>query len=136
METLPSVRPAIDVAEDERVLTRAVLDVGSRLGLTTAELGRIVGLSQRTLSKIRSAFDAGRDAPRLRVGSKPFELGLQLVRIDRSLNALVGGSEDEARAWWRNRVTGLQNRCPQDQARTVTGLINIANYLDASRARG
>ena len=65
--------------------------------------------------------------------SKPFELGVLLVRLFRSLDAIVGGDETVARAWLVNPNTALDAR-PVDKIQTIVGLTDVIAYLDARRA--
>jgi hypothetical protein len=66
-------------------------------------------------------------------GTKPFELAALLVRLFRALDAIVGGDEEAARAWLRNRNTALDGR-PIEKIQSVPGLIDAIAYLDARRA--
>lgn len=69
----------------------------------------------------------------LEPGTEPFARALLLVRLFRSLDAIVGGDAVTARAWLRNRNT-LLNSAPIDQLTTTSGLENVLAYLDARRA--
>jgi len=69
----------------------------------------------------------------LEASSKPFELALHLVRLFRSLDAIVGGHQAVARAWLANENTALAAR-PLDLIQSIAGLMNVIAYLDARRA--
>jgi len=109
------------------VLTRAVLRAGTRLGLTNRAIGRIIGVSEATVSRMSSGDYV------LSRGDKSFELAVLLVRLFRSLDAIVGGDEATARSWLRseNTVLGAQ---PIDKIQTIAGLLDVIAYLDARRA--
>ncbi|MDB4882325.1 MAG: hypothetical protein JWL95_1091 [Gemmatimonadetes bacterium] len=66
--------------------------------------------------------------------SKEGELALMLLRLYRSLDALVGGDDAKARAWLHaanDHVGGV----PAERIRTVEGLVDVVQYLDAMRGR-
>lgn len=109
------------------VLTRATLNAGSRLGLSGRELGQALGLSEPSVSRMKNG------AYLLETGTKPFELAALLVRLFRSLDAITGGDEGVSRAWMRTENTALQAR-PVELISTITGLIDVVQYLDARRA--
>jgi len=59
---------------------------------------------------------------------------LLFVRLFRSLDALVGGNEVQARAWLHEaneHVGGV----PAERIRQVEGLVDVVQYLDAMRGR-
>ncbi len=70
------------------VLGEALLGAGKALGMTQADLGRVIG-------KDRSAVSRGRIDP----DSKAGELALLLIRCYRSLFVLVGGDPAQMRHW-------------------------------------
>jgi hypothetical protein len=115
----PAARPA--------VLTKATLRAAALLGLKDAELARVVGVSPATLSRLR------RDRTIAPV-SKEGELAVLLVRVYRSLDALLGGQEGPIRAWFHaeNRHLG---GVPARLVQTVPGLVHVLQYLDAMRAK-
>ena len=109
------------------MVTKAVVRAAARLGVSNRSLGRIVGLSEASISRMsRNAFELAK-------GEKPFELGLLFVRLFRSLDAIVGGDEAVARNWLRNHNTALGG-APLSLIETVPGLVNVLAYLDARRA--
>jgi uncharacterized protein (DUF2384 family) len=97
-------------------------------GLTNETLGKIIGVSASTASRLRAG------AWKLDHGTKQFELAQFFVRLFRSLDSLVG-SDDEAAVSWLDKInTDLDGR-PIDLIRTVKGLTEVANYVDDFRAR-
>lgn len=121
----PHAAPAV---APEQVLAKAVLRAADRLGLSRADLAPILGTSQASLSRLAS----GRRG--LDPHSKEGELGLYVVRIFRSLDALVGGDEIAARAWLHAPNTHLGG-VPAERLESVEGLVHVAEYLDAMRGR-
>lgn len=66
--------------------------------------------------------------------SKEGELALLLLRLFRSLDALVGGNEAQARAWLTGENEHL-NAVPRERVHSVEGLVDVVRYLDAMRGR-
>ena len=109
------------------VLAKAALSAAARLGLRNKQLSEIIGTSEASISRLRSG--RGLDPER-----KEGELALLFLRLYRSLDALVGGDDTKARAWLHaqnDHVGGI----PADRIRTVEGLIDVVQYLDAMRGR-
>lgn len=109
------------------VLAKAALAAAARLGLRNKQLGEIIGTSEASVSRLRSG--RGLDPDR-----KEGELALIFLRLYRSLDALVGGDDVKARAWLHapnDHLGGI----PADRIRTVEGLVDVVQYLDAMRGR-
>src|SRR5262249_47186023 len=96
---LPDRRPV--PADEGAVATKAVLRAGARLGVPHRTLGRIIGLSEATMSRM------GWGAHPLAPGDKPFELALIFVRLYRSLDAMAAGDDATASAWLRAENAAL-----------------------------
>lgn len=109
-----------------RVLTKAVVAVATRLGLSQGNLARAIGVSPATASRMCAG------ATLLAEDGKPFELSALLVRIFRSLDALVGGNETHVREWFHAENEHLGG-APDRLVLTVEGMTNVARYLDAVR---
>jgi transcriptional regulator with XRE-family HTH domain len=108
------------------VLTRAVLRAAERLGLSQRDLAAVLGVSPSTLSRLpRRPLD-----PR----SKEGELAILFVRLYRSLDALLDGEAEKARAWMHASNHHLGGT-PAEMVRTVTGLVHVIEYLDAMRGK-
>jgi uncharacterized protein (DUF2384 family) len=109
------------------VLAKAALRAATRLGLRNRHLAAVIGSSEASVSRLQN----GR---RLEPDSKEGELALMFVRLYRSLDALVGGDDVKARAWLtapNDHLGGV----PADRIRTVEGLVDVVQYLDAMRGR-
>ena len=129
MTAAPSDRARHTVAPDPgRVVTKALLRAAEELGLTARALAPVIGVSEATLSRMK------KDGFALAPGTKPFELAVLFVRLFRSLDAIVGGDLQIARAWLTNANEALDGR-PVDRIRTIAGLLDVIAYLDARRAR-
>ena len=110
------------------VVTKAMWRAAVALGLSQKEIGRVLGVSEATVSRARSGKVV------LDVDKKEGELALLFVRLFRSLDALVGGSEEKARAWFsseNSHVSGV----PKERVQTVEGLVHVTQYLDAMRGK-
>lgn len=110
------------------VATKALRRTAEILGLTQREVARVLGVSEATVSRLGAG---GRDVD---LAGKEGELALLLVRVLRSLDALVGGSEAKARAWFdaeNAHVGGV----PRERVQTAEGLVHVAQYLDAMRGK-
>ena len=105
------------------VLGRAATRAAERLGLSAAELARVIGRDRSSIS--RRGIDPN---------SKAGELALMLIRIYRSLAVLVDDEPAQLRHWMstRNHHTG---GVPAEQIHRVEGLVMVTEYLDAIRAR-
>lgn len=117
---LPSPSPA-------GVVTKAVTRAASALGLTQRELARVLGVSEATVSRLTHGKTLDPE-------KKEGELALLLVRIFRSLDALVGGSAEAARAWFSAENLHLGG-VPRERVQTTEGLVHVAQYLDAVRGK-
>jgi hypothetical protein len=109
------------------VLARAVLAAAERLGVRARQLAGVLGVSEASVSRLQR----GRG---LSPGSKEGELALLFVRLYRSLDALVGGDDQKARAWLHAENDHLRG-VPAERIRTVEGLVDVVQYLDAIRGR-
>jgi transcriptional regulator with XRE-family HTH domain len=110
-----------------QVLTKAVLAAAANLGLRSRQLAAVLGASEASVSRLQR----GRV---IEPASKEGELALLFLRLYRSLDALVGGDDARARLWLRaqnEHVGGV----PADRIRTVEGLVDVVQYLDAMRGR-
>jgi predicted XRE-type DNA-binding protein len=123
------VTPSGPADQRQRVLTEAVAQTARRLKLKTTELTAIIGVSQPTASRLLNGKF------QLAEGGKSWELGTHLVRLYRSLSAMVGGDDELARAWLRSPNQAFGGRVPVDQIRSVEGLVHACDYVDAHRAR-
>ena|SRR5437016_1457397 len=124
---LPTKPRPVSVADQAAVLTKATLRAATQLGLTNKLLAAVIGVSEATVSRMRSGDYA------LQRGQKSFELAVLFVRLYRSLDAIVGGDDAVAGTWLKSRNTTLGAE-PLVLIQTVSGLMNVIQYLDARRA--
>mgnify|MGYP003487527411 CR=1 FL=1 len=120
------VSPIIQV-DPATVLGKATARASSALGLSGKALAQVLGFSEPTISRILNG-DRGIDPV-----SKEGELSLLLVRVFRSLDALVGGDDVKRRLWISTQNKAL-NGVPAELIRTAEGLVRTLAYLDGMRA--
>ncbi len=118
---------AVQPAQAAAVLTKATLRAADLLGLNHATLARVVGLSASQISRMAKGEKA------LEVGTKPAELAALLVRVYRSLDALVGNDDGHRRAWMAGFNRAF-NEAPREAIQRVDGLVRVVSYLDGARA--
>jgi hypothetical protein len=109
------------------VLAKAVLSAAARLDLRNRALGAVLGSSEASVSRLQ--YGRGLDPE-----SKEGELALLFLRLYRALDALVGGDDEKARLWLNapnDHLAGV----PAERIRTVEGLVDVVQYLDAVRGR-
>lgn len=109
------------------VLTKALVRASGFLGLPNAVVARTVGVSESQMSRLASG------KAQLEVGTKPAELAALVIRVYRSLDALVGNNDRQRQAW----MTGFNrafNEAPKDAIQKVEGLARVVQYLDGARA--
>lgn len=120
--------PALSTRPDPAtVLAKAALAAAEQLGLRSRQLAGVIGSSEASVSRLRSG--RGLDPT-----SKEGELALLFLRLYRSLDALVGGDDAKARDWLHAANDHLAG-VPADRIRTVEGLVDVVQYLDAMRGR-
>lgn len=109
-----------------KVLAKATMRAAHLLELTQAELAPILGVSRATVSRIAAGSYA------LTPEQKTWELAALFVRLFRSLDALVGSNESQARTWLNSENTAL-GAVPRRLLATAEGLVRVVQYLDAAR---
>lgn len=114
--------------EKERVLTRAILKLAHFYELSGKELSAIVGISEASITRLYQGKKT------ISPDSKEGEMTLLLLRLYRSLNSLVGNNHQKARLWLQNH-NHYFNDIPLTHIKTITGLVEVVNYLDAIRGK-
>lgn len=115
--------------EPTAVVVKALLRAADRVGLTAQkDLADLLGVSAPTISRLVHGTRP------LDLTSSEGERALLFLRIWRSLDALVGGDDGAARAWFQadNRHLG---GTPAELVRSIIGLVHVADYLDAMRGK-
>jgi len=118
---------AASESRDSSIVSKAAIRAAERLGIPQRDLGTIIGLSESSVSRMKTGdFPLDRDR-------KAFELSLLFIRLYRSLDAIVGGNAAAAASWLKSYNTALDAR-PIDAIQSITGLMNVIEYLDSRRA--
>jgi plasmid maintenance system antidote protein VapI len=119
-------------------IPRIAVDPGVVLGKATARAAALLGLNGTALAKVLGASEA--TVSRVLRGERPLaphtkegELAALLVRLFRSLDALVGNDEAARLAWMRSHNEAL-NGTPAQLIVKAEGLVQAVAYLDAMRA--
>ena len=109
-------------------MTKAVVRAARLLKFNQLLVARILGVSAPTASRMVSgSYVLSRDRP------KEWEFGLLLVRLFRSLDAILGSGQ-KAQAWLASQNLALGAR-PIDLIESAEGLVRVLHYLDAHRGR-
>jgi uncharacterized protein (DUF2384 family) len=120
---------ALDIQpSDDRILTSAVTKVADYWNLSNAKLGAVLGLSPATVSRLRSG------QAKLDPSSKSFEAGQFLLRLFRSLDAMMGSDDSAAKSWLSATNLDLDAK-PIELIDSFKGLMTVCDYVDAHRAR-
>lgn len=122
--------PAVADPKPDRAvaLSTAIVRIAEFWSLSNAKLGLILGLSAPTISRLK------RGTTELDPASKSFEAGQFLLRLFRSLDALLGSDDAAARRWLDTPNLDLGGK-PIEKLETMRGLIELCDYVDFHRAR-
>jgi hypothetical protein len=124
----PAISDATPAPDAAATLSKAVRNVAGLLEIRQNSLARILGISAASASRLCAGtyqLAPGR--------GKEWELALLLVRLFRSLDALLGHGAD-ARAWLGSDNLGLGGK-PLDMMESAEGLVRVLHYVDAHRGR-
>src|SRR3990167_5311369 len=108
--------------DKDRVLTKALLNLAQFYHFSGKDLSAMIGMSEASVSRLHQGKKW------LSPESKEGELALLLVRIYRSLNALLGNHHDKAQLWLNSHNHYLRQK-PIDAMKTIPGLVAVLNYL-------
>ena len=90
--TMPRHALAPPDPDRQQVLSKAVINAASYLDLPMGKLSRILGVSPATISRLYTAHYW------LTPEKKEWDFAVLLIRLFRSLDAIVGGATEDARA--------------------------------------
>lgn len=113
--------------DQKLVLCKALFNCQQALGMTQEDLGHIIGMDRTSVSRLKSRGE-------LNPHSKEGELATYLIRIFRSLYALMGGDHLAMKHWMLTLNHHLNGR-PLDLVRHIQGLVRTLEYLDAIRGK-
>lgn len=111
----------------ELVLAKACIRAAGMLGLSGAALAQVLGLSEASISRLMSGQRG------INPSSKEGELAALLIRLFRSLDALVGNDNHKRQLWFDTHNHAL-NGTPRQLIASAQGLVLTVAYLDGMRA--
>ncbi|MBM3543088.1 MAG: DUF2384 domain-containing protein [Alphaproteobacteria bacterium] len=109
-------------------VTKATLRAAIQLAITQGQLATIIGVSPTSISRMAN------EGVNLKPDSKEYELAVLFIRLYRSLDSVVGGDDLVSQQWLQNFNRAFNDK-PINLIRRVSGLMNVIQYLDDSRAR-
>ena len=126
-----SVRKSVakSAAPRNRVLTSATLRAAVLLGISQSRLALVIGVSPPTVSRMKSG------AYLLAEERKEWTLAALFVRLYRSLDSVVAGRTEDARAWLHSANRAFDGQVPAALIADVQGLVHVVDYLDAARGQ-
>ena len=114
---------------EERVLTKAIIRLSTFLSLNGKDLGEILGISEASISRLHQGKKW------INPHTKEGEMAVLLLRIYRSLNALVGNHHEKARQWLHAPNHAFQRTIPLQHMKNISGFVEVMQYLDALRGK-
>jgi len=117
-----------EAADQRQVLTRAVVKTADYMGLKKSMLARVVGISAATAGRMVKGKYL------LNPNSKEWDLAKLLIRLYRSLDAIMAGDENALQSWLHSDNHALKEK-PVDLIRDVAGLVHTMDYVDSYRAK-
>lgn len=116
----------MDAPQANVVVAKALANLKDELALSNVELGNIIGIDSSTVSRFIKKGELN--------ASKPREAGLLLIRIYRSLYAILGGNVKMMNHWLRTENSHVHG-IPLERIQSLVGLVEVVKYLDAMRGR-
>jgi plasmid maintenance system antidote protein VapI len=114
--------------KEEIVLSKALCNLTKFYSLTGKDLAKIIGISEPSASRLSQGKKL------ISPHTKEGEIALLLLRIYRSLNAMVGNNHEKAKLWLNSQNKYFKNK-PIEEMKTIPGLMRVLNYLDAMRGK-
>lgn len=108
-----------------QVVTKALFNVKREFALSNDTIGQIIGADAATVSRMQKKMDMKQN--------KTFETAVLLIRVYRSLFAILGGSNDAVQHWLNTNNKDFYDAAPIENMKTLVGLVNTVEYLDAMR---
>lgn len=117
-----------NLPQKELVLTKALLRLANFYNLTGKDLNQIIGISESTVTRLYQGKSF------ISPSTKEGEIALLVLRIYRGLNSLLGTHHEKA-TLWLNSENNYFNQKPIDRMKSVSGLVDVVNYIDAMRGK-
>nr|WP_136250383.1 MbcA/ParS/Xre antitoxin family protein [Ningiella ruwaisensis] len=107
------------------VVAKALFNIKDELDLSNDVVGQIIGADPATVSRMRKKMDMKEN--------KVFEASVLMIRVYRSLYTILGGSTEAMQHWLTTNNVDFDQQKPLDKMKTIVGLVNTVEYLDAMR---
>jgi hypothetical protein len=114
--------------DQEQVVSKALARAVDYWGISNKQLGDYCGLSEATVSRLKHGNYT------LSYASKPWQLGVMVLRIFRGLDAYMGGHKENERAWlsaYNHALGGV----PLALMANPEGLTHVVQYVDYMRGQ-
>jgi len=108
-----------------QVVAKALINLKEELLLSSESVGQIIGADASTVFRIGKNLDMKEN--------KVFEGALLLIRVYRSLFALLGGDKSAMLHWLTTPNLDFNEQRPIDCMKSLVGLVEVVQYLDAMR---
>lgn len=118
MKTARALQP-----DPVKVLTQATLRAAAQLSLGSSDLAKVIGTSPSTISRLSSGSKL------IDPNSKEGEMALLLVRLYRSLDAMVG-NDSQLRLDWMRAHNRVFKTIPHNFIQCAKGLVTAVNYIE------
>jgi len=112
----------------EVVLSKAFCNMAKFCSFTGKDIKQMTGISESSFTRLNHGERF------ISPTSKEGEIALLLLRIYRSLNAIVGNNHEKAKRWLNSQNQYFQKK-PIEEMMTIPGLVSVVNYLDAMRGK-
>ena len=112
--------------DQNAVLTKAFIRMAKYYQWTGKEIHELTGMSESTITRLYQG------KKNLSPSTKEGEVAVLLLRIYRSLNAMIGNHHEKARLWLNHENVYFKQK-PIEAMKTLSGLIQVLQYLDAMR---
>lgn len=109
------------------VVAKALINLKEELSLSSETVGQIIGADASTVFRIGKNLDMKEN--------KVFEGALLLVRVYRSLYALLGGDKSAMTHWLTTPNLDFNEQRPIHYMKSLVGLVDVVQYLDAMRGQ-
>lgn len=108
-----------------QVVAKALINLKEELCLSNESVGQIIGADASTVFRIGKNMDMKEN--------KVFEGALLFIRAYRSLFALLGGDKAAMIHWLTTANKDFDEKRPIDYVKSLVGLVEVVQYLDAMR---
>ncbi|WP_045858085.1 antitoxin Xre/MbcA/ParS toxin-binding domain-containing protein [Teredinibacter purpureus] len=120
---------------DSAIVANGLTEACKHLGITQDQIATAIGVSRTTITRIKKRAHDNLDDAAFASNGKPFELALLVIRVYRSLYAILGGNQAAMKHWMNTDNQHLANERPVDLIQSTLGIGRVIGYLDAMRGK-